>query len=255
VLSSSPIPQRLVAGFAEDSLTRSRRYKVARYTGPVCKLCRREGVKLFLKGERCFTKCPIDKEHAAVPPGQHGRRRGGKPTEYAKRLREKQKARRYTGVLERQFRRYFSVASHQAGNTGENLLRLLETRLDNVVRRLGFAASLASARQLVRHGHVRVNGRGVDIPSSSVKPGDQVSLDPGLRANLFVKHALEKSLQRGVPSWLELEGGLAESVKRTSDKPALEENVVLSGRVKAWPAREEMSFPVNEQFIVELYSK
>ncbi|MGQ0645025.1 MAG: 30S ribosomal protein S4 [Elusimicrobiota bacterium] len=227
---------------------------MARYIGPVCKLCRREGVKLFLKGERCYTKCPIDREHSALPPGQHARRRANKPTEYAKRLREKQKARRISGVFERQFRRYFAVASRQKGNTGENLLRLLETRLDNVVRRLGFASSLAAARQLVLHGHAQVNGRRVGIPSYHVKPEDRVSMAENLRVNIFVKQSLLKASERGLPSWLEWEGGLAEAVKRSKDAASVD-GAPLAGKVRSWPAREEMSFPVNEQFIVELYSK
>ncbi|HRY29839.1 MAG TPA: 30S ribosomal protein S4 [Elusimicrobiota bacterium] len=229
---------------------------MARYIGPVCKVCRREGVKLFLKGERCSTKCVIDKTHggAALPPGQHAHRRAGKPTEYSKRLREKQKARRLSGVLERQFRRYFKVASGQKGNTGENLLRILETRLDNVVRRLGFAASLAGARQQVLHGHVHVNGRCINIPSYQTKPGDRISLIDRLRGNFYVKRSLEHAVQRGLPTWLELEGNLAEVVKKSSEAGALE-GVALAGKVNMWPAREEMSYPVNEQFIVELYSK
>jgi small subunit ribosomal protein S4 len=217
-------------------------------------VCRREGVKLFLKGERCTSKCPIDKSEAAVPPGQHARRRANKPTEYAKRLREKQKARRISGVLERQFRRYFKVASRMKGNTGENLLRLLETRLDNVVRRLGFATSIKSARQLALHGHVKINGRRVNVPSHAVNPGDVVSLSDGKRANVFVKKSLERAVQRGLPSWLDFEGNLAEVMKRAQDGP-IPEGVVLAGKVKSWPSRQEMSFPVNEQFIVELYSK
>ena len=228
---------------------------MARYIGPVCKVCRREGVKLFLKGERCYAKCPIDKSHGgAVPPGQHGRRRATKPTEFSKRLREKQKARRYSGVLERQFRRYFAVASEQKGNTGENLLRLLETRLDNVVRRLGFSASLAGARQIVLHGHVLVNDHRVNIPSYGTKPGDRITLAAGMGNNLFVKRSLEQVAQRGVPGWLELEGNLADIVKRSAGEATLE-GVAIGGKVKLWPTREEMSFPVNEQFIVELYSK
>lgn len=227
---------------------------MARYIGPVCKLCRREGVKLFLKGERCFTKCAIDKEHSALPPGQHGKRRANKPTEYAKRLREKQKARRISGVLEKQFQRYFAVASHQKGNTGENLLRLLETRIDNVVRRLGFSSSLAGARQLVRHGHVKLNGQRVDIPSAQVKPGDHVAVTDSLRTNLFIKKSLEKAVQRGLPNWLEWEGDVAGAVKKSGEAGSLE-GVTIAGKVRVWPTREEMSFPVNEQFIVELYSK
>jgi small subunit ribosomal protein S4 len=227
---------------------------LARYIGPVCKVCRREGVKLFLKGDRCFTKCPIDKGEGALPPGQHARRRAGKPTEYSKRLREKQKARRFSGVLERQFRRYFAVASEGKGNTGENLLRLLETRLDNVVRRLGFSTSLAGARQLVLHGHVTVNGRRVSIPSYQTQPGDRVGVADHLRGNLFVKRSLGAAVQRGLPTWLELEGGLPDILKRSQDSVSLE-GVTLAGKMKTWPSREEMSFPVNEQFIVELYSK
>jgi len=227
---------------------------MARYIGPVCKLCRREGVKLFLKGDRCFGKCPIDKEGAAVPPGQHARRRAGKPTEYAKRLREKQKARRMSGVLERQFRRLFAVASHEKGNTGENLLRLLETRLDNVVRRMGFATSPRAARQMVFHGLVKVNGKPVNIPSYQTKPGDTVSLSDAARGNLFVRRSLQAALQRGLPVWVEWDGSIAPAVKGSLDSITLD-GVTLAGRVKAWPTRAEMSFPVNEQFIVELYSK
>jgi small subunit ribosomal protein S4 len=227
---------------------------VARYLEAVCKVCRREGVKLFLKGERCYTKCPIDKEHGAVPPGQHGRRRAQKPTEYGKRLREKQKARRITGIFERQFRRYFTISAHQKGNTGENLLRLLETRLDNLVRRLGFSLSLATARQLVRHGHVQVNGKRVSIPSYQVQPGDRVSLDDSFQANILVKRSLQQTVSRGLPAWIELEGKLPETLKKNQDTVALE-GLALAGVMKAWPTRAEMSYPVNEQFIVELYSK
>jgi small subunit ribosomal protein S4 len=207
-----------------------------------------------LKGDRCFTKCPIDKEGAAVPPGQHARRRGTKPTEYAKRLREKQKARRMTGVLERQFRRLFGEASHQKGNTGENLLRLLETRLDNVVRRLGFSTSPAGARQLVFHGHVQVNGRRVNIPSYQVKPGDTIALEEALKGNLSVKRSLATAGQKGIPGWLEWDGSIAGAVKGHADNIQLD-GVTMAGKVKTWPTRAEMSFPVNEQFIVELYSK
>ncbi len=227
---------------------------MARYTGPVCKLCRREGVKLFLKGDRCYAKCPIDKEGAAVPPGQHAHRRAGKPTEYGKRLREKQKARRMSGVLERQFRRMFAVAAHEKGNTGENLLRLLETRLDNVVRRLGFSTSPRASRQLVFHGNVLVNGKTVDIPSYQVQPGDTVSLAEGLRGNLFVKRSLWAASQRGLPAWLEWDGSLAQAVKGSLDSVRFD-GVTLAGKVKTWPSRAEMSYPVNEQFIVELFSK
>lgn len=227
---------------------------MARYTGPVCKLCRREGVKLFLKGDRCYSKCPIDKEGAAVPPGQHARRRAGKPTEYGKRLREKQKARRISGVLERQFRRMFAVAAHQKGNTGENLLRLLETRLDNVVRRLGFSTSPRASRQLVFHGNIRVNGKTVDIPSYQVQPGDVVSLAEAQTGNLFIKRSLHAASQRGLPAWLEWDGSIARAVKGSVDAINFD-GVTIAGTMKAWPSRAEMSYPVNEQFIVELFSK
>jgi small subunit ribosomal protein S4 len=212
-------------------------------------------MKLFLKGDKCHTKCPIDKKHAALPPGQHAHRRAGKPTEYAKRLREKQKARWISGVLEKQFQRYFAVAAHGKGNTGENLLRILETRLDNVVRRLGFAGSMSAARQVVKHGHVTVNGRKVDIPSYQTKPGDAIAIREDYKANVFVKRSLESSLTRnGVPGWLEWDGGLADAIRRSAEKPSLE-GATLAGKVKSWPGREEMTYPVNEQFIVELYSK
>ena len=226
---------------------------MARYIGPVCRLCRREGVKLILKGDRCFGKCPMDKE--AVPPGQHGHARAAKPTEYGKRLREKQKARRFVGVLERQFRRMFDAASHAKGNTGENLLRLMETRLDNVVRRLGFAQSPRNARQLVFHGHVSVNGRRVDVPSYQAQPGDVVTVQEGLKGNVTLSRSLQSQLQRGLPGWLEWDPSLPDAVKKLSESQTMADGVVLGGKVKQWPAREEMSFPVNEQFIVELYSK
>ncbi len=227
---------------------------MARYIGPVCKVCRRESVKLFLKGDRCFSRCPIDKEGAAVPPGQHAHRRAGKPTEYGKRLREKQKARRFSGVLERQFRRYFAVAAHKKGNTGENLLRILETRLDNVVKRLGFATSPRTARQIVSHGLVLVNGKRVNIPSFQVKPGDTVALHEKLRSNLYLKRSLGNAVQRGIPSWLEWDGSISSAIKHASDDTTLD-GVTLAGKIKTWPTREEMSFPINEQLIVELYSK
>ncbi len=228
---------------------------MARYIGPVCRLCRREGVKLFLKGDRCFTKCPIDKSEAAVPPGQHAHARAAKPTEYGKRLREKQKARRFIGVMEKQFRRMFARASHAEGNTGENLLRLMETRLDNVVRRFGFSQSPKGARQLVFHGHVSVNGKRVDIPSYQVEPGDVISVHDELKKNIFVRKSLETQVQKGLPGWLEWDGSLPEAMKKTGGESQSLDGVALSGKVKNWPAREEMSFPVNEQFIVELYSK
>lgn len=209
---------------------------MSRYIDPVCSVCRREGVKLYLKGDKCYTKCVLDRR--AVPPGQHGSRRRSKPSEYAKRLREKQVAKRMVGITERQFRRYFRAASRSPQRTGETLLRMLETRLDQVVRRLGFTSSQAHARQLVTHGHVLLNQRRVTIPSCAVRPGDEVSLSAKLQANVQIQQALAATAKRGVlPSWLELDPH-----RRV-------------GRVKTWPQREEMSFPVNEQLIVELYSK
>jgi small subunit ribosomal protein S4 len=206
---------------------------VARYRGPVCKLCRREGMKLFLKGERCLTeKCSI--ERRSYPPGEHGRGRI-KQSEYLLQLREKQKARRYYGLLEDQFRVYYDRATRRSGVTGENLLRLLETRLDNVVYRLGFAASRAQARQLVRHGHFHVNGRRVNIPSYQLKPDDIVSIKPSSGAEQVVRDATD--LTASVAPWLQAD----------------HEN--LTGKVLKWPEREEIDAPVQESLIVELYSK
>jgi small subunit ribosomal protein S4 len=205
---------------------------MARYTGPACKLCRREGLKLFLKGERCLTeKCAI--ERRAYPPGQHGRGRI-KQSEYLTQLREKQKARRYYGLLEKQFRGYYEKASRKEGITGENLLRLLEQRLDNVVYRLGFGASRAQARQLIRHGHFAVNGRRVTIPSFQVKQGDELTLKHE-RAKDIILSATD--LVASVPAWLQAD----------------HEN--LSGKVVRSPERDEIDVPVQEQLIVELYSK
>lgn len=205
---------------------------MARYTGPACKLCRREGLKLFLKGERCLTeKCAI--ERRAYPPGQHGRGRI-KQSEYLTQLREKQKARRYYGLLEKQFRGYYEKASRKEGITGENLLRLLEQRLDNVVYRLGFGASRAQARQLIRHGHFAVNGRRVTIPSFQVKQGDELTLKHE-RAKDVILSATD--LVASVPAWLQAD----------------HEN--LSGKVVRSPERDEIDVPVQEQLIVELYSK
>jgi small subunit ribosomal protein S4 len=223
---------------------------VARYIGPVVKISRREGIPLSPKAERYFNK----HKDGVAPPGQHAHARPGKPSEYAKRLREKQKARHFFGILERQFRRYFKDASHMKGNTGENLLRLLETRLDNVVRRIGFSTSMPGARQLVGHGHVLVNGKRVDIPSFRVEPGDRITLAEGMRANIGVRKSLQEAVSRGLPAWLEWEEGLVDMVKKSEEAGRLE-GPALAGRLKQWPAREEMSLPVNEQFIVELYSK
>lgn len=206
---------------------------MARDTSPQCKQCRREGQKLFLKGERCLTdKCGI--ERRAYPPGDHGRGRQ-KQSEYRVQLREKQKARRYYGILEGQFRRYYEKASRQQGITGENLLTLLERRLDNVLVRLGFAASRRQARQMVRHGHWTVNGRRVDIPSYQVREGDIVALKGGSTAQPVIREATELTAQ--VPAWLQ------------ADHDA------LTAKVLRKPERREITTPVQEQLIVELYSK
>ena len=209
---------------------------MARYAGPVCRLCRREGMKLFLKGERCYgEKCAIDRRN--VPPGQHGKGRRARLLGYGLQLREKQKVRRMYGVLERQFRRYFEKADRQKGVTGEALLQLLERRLDNVIYRLGFAASRPQARQLVRHGHFTVNGRRTNVPSFSVNAGDVVAVRPSSAKNPAIAYAMEEVKGRGIPEWLELDG----------------EN--LSGSLTAAPTREQLNLPVQEQLIVELYSK
>lgn len=208
---------------------------MARYTGPVCRLCRREGVKLYLKGERCFSdKCAVDRRASA--PGQHGtgRRRN---SEYGLQLREKQKARRFYGVMEKQFEAYFEEAARRQGITGENLLRILESRLDNVVFRLGFGASRKEARQLVRHGHFTVNGRRVDIPSFLVKPGDVVALREKSQGFERFKTLLEAAATKTVVGWLELDA----------------EN--KTGKVVRLANRDEIDAPVQEQMIVEHYSR
>jgi small subunit ribosomal protein S4 len=206
---------------------------MARDTGPQCKQCRREGMKLFLKGERCMTdKCGV--ERRSYPPGDHGRGRM-KQSEYRLQLREKQKARRFYGVLETQFRNYYDKASRQPGVTGENLLRLLETRLDNVLVRLGFAASRRQARQLVRHGHWSINGRRVDIPSYQVRPGEVIAVKAGTGAETVIRDATE--LTSSVPAWLQAD------------------HDSLTAKVLRLPDRDEIVTPVQEQLIVELYSK
>ncbi len=208
---------------------------MARYIGPACKLCRREGEKLFLKGDRCYTdKCAFDRR--PYPSGQHGQRRT-KVTEYGIRLREKQKVRRIYGVLERQFRKYFAEADRVKGVTGENLLSLLERRLDSVCYRFGFAATRNDGRQLVRHRHVRVNGKIVSIPSFLVKPGDKVTVHERSQATGRVGTALAGVDRRGVPEWLEL------------DKAA------FTGTVRSMPVREAITLPIREQLIVEFYSR
>jgi small subunit ribosomal protein S4 len=208
---------------------------MARYLQPVCRLCRREGEKLFLKGERCFSdKCSFEKRN--YPPGQHGQKRT-KLNDYGIQLREKQKVRRIYGVLEQQFKRYFQLAERQKGITGENLLRILECRLDNIVYRFGFAVSRNEARQLVRHNHFTVNGIRVNIPSYLVKQGDVIRVAEKSRELTVIRRALEASQQRGILDWLELD----------SDQ--------MQGVVKAAPTRDQIPLVANEQLIVELYSK
>ena len=208
---------------------------MARYSDPVCRLCRREGMKLFLKGDRCFKdKCAIERRNYA--PGQHGRRRS-KVLGYGLQLREKQKVKRIYGVLEKQFRLYFKEAARRGGITGENLLRQLELRLDNVVYSLGFSSSRAQARQLVRHGHVEVNGRKLNIPSYQVRKGDSIQVREKSRKNDQVRQAVETAAGRGVPAWLQLN---AEQ---------------FQGSVIDLPKREDIRLPIQENLIVELYSK
>jgi len=208
---------------------------MARYTGPVCRLCRREKMKLFLKGPKCDSmKCPI--ERRPYPPGEHGRGRI-RESEYMIQLREKQKARRIYGVLEKQFRRLYEEATRQKGITGENLLRMLETRLDNVAYRAMFGASRNQARQLVRHGHVAVNGKRVTIPSYQVRKGDVVELRSKAQNMIVIQHNLD-TLDRTVPPWLEVDGATRTKVT-----------------IRDLPMREHIDVPVREQLIVELYSK
>ena len=208
---------------------------MARYTGADCRLCRREGSKLFLKGDRCYSdKCGVEKR--PYPPGQAGKKRP-RDSEYRVQLREKQRAKRMYGLLEKQFRGYYTIASAQKGITGENLLRILESRLDNVVYRLGFAKSRDEARQVVRHGHITVNGRRVDIPSYRVRPGDAIAVGPKSKDLLVIKTALIASEKIEVPGWLEVD---------------IEK---LQGKVLSLPTREQIDAPVREQLIVELYSK
>ncbi len=209
---------------------------MARYTGPVCRLCRREKMKLFLKGAKCDTmKCPI--ERRPYPPGEHGRTQlRRKDSEYLVQLREKQKARRIYGLMEKQFRNLYQEANRQKGVTGENLLRMLELRLDNVAYRAGWGASRAQARQLVRHGHVKVNGRRVTIPSYALRRGDTVELGDKAKAMIVIRHNLD-TLDRIRPPWLDVAGEGA------------------SVTVRDLPLREHIDVPVREQLIVELYSK
>jgi len=207
---------------------------MARYTEGVCRLCRRERMKLFLKGPKCDTmKCPIERK--PYPPGEHGRGRI-RESEYMLQLREKQKARRIYGVLERQFRNLYAEANRQAGITGENLLRMLELRLDNVVYRANFAASRNQARQFVRHGHVLVNGKRMSIPSAQVKRGDVIEISPKAQNFIVIRHNAD-TIDRAVPMWLETTTG------------------ELKATVRDLPLREQIDVPVREQLIVELYSK
>jgi small subunit ribosomal protein S4 len=208
---------------------------MARYTDSSCKLCRREGEKLFLKGERCYTnKCSVLKR--AYAPGQHGQQRK-KMSEYGLQLREKQKARRFYGILESQFRGYFEMAVKKKGITGENLLQILESRLDNVIYRMGLATSRPEARQLVRHGHYTVNGKKVNIPSLLLKPGDIIGVKEKFRGSEKMKSIIDIAGGKAVPKWLEFDA----------------EN--LTGKVVSLPAREDIDLPIKEHLIVELYSK
>jgi len=208
---------------------------MARYTDAVCRLCRRENQKLFLKGDRCYTgKCAM--ERRAFAPGQHGQGRS-KTSEYGSQLREKQKAKRYYGLLEGQFRSYFEMASKKKGQTGENLLALLESRLDNVVYRLGFAMSRPEARQLVLHGHFTVNGRKVNIPSFLVKPGMVITLKESSKGLEKIKNNIEANSFRQAPKWLEYDAN------------------ALTGKVVGIAQKEDIDFPIEEHLIVELYSK
>jgi small subunit ribosomal protein S4 len=209
---------------------------LARDTGASCRLCRRENLKLFLKGDRCYgDKCAF--ERRPYPPGQHGQRRAGKFSDYQLQLREKQKVKRIYGLLEKQFRRSYDRAEKQKGITGTNLLLLLESRLDNMVFRMGFASSRNQARQLIRHKHFLVNGRKVDIPSYQVRVGDKIEVKDSSRKMAVIVEAMETVVRRGIPNWIELE------------------KEQFKGTLKALPNREDLTMPIQEQLIVELYSK
>ncbi len=208
---------------------------MARYTGPVCRLCRREGVKLFLKGDKCMAKCTLERRSSR--PGQHGSGRVRKESGYAKQLREKQRVRRTYGVLERQFRKHFASAARRPGKTSENLLQLLEMRLDNLVYRLGFADSRAQARQLVNHGHFAVNGRKTDIPSFIAKPNDVITVRERSKGLEYFKTRALLLAQKGVPAWLRLD---------------INE---MNGRVLSVPSRTDLELPFDEQMVVEFYQR
>ncbi|MGI6336221.1 MAG: 30S ribosomal protein S4 [Clostridiales bacterium] len=208
---------------------------MARYTDAVCKLCRREGQKLFLKGDRCYTgKCSIVRREAA--PGQHGQSRK-KKSEYLLQLREKQKTKRYYGMLEKQFAEYYEMAARKQGVTGENLLQLLESRFDNIIYRLGFAMSRPEARQLLRHGHFTINGKKVNIPSYLCRAGDVITLKETSKSSDKLKSVIEANASKPIPKWLDLDRN------------------TLTGRIINLPAREDIDLPVEEHLIVELYSK
>jgi len=208
---------------------------MARYTGPVCRLCRREGVKLFLKGDKCINKCTLERRSSR--PGQHGTSRARKESGYAKQLRQKQQVRRTYGVLEHQFQKHFGVAARRPGKTSENLLQVLEMRLDNLVYRLGFADSRAQARQLVNHGHFAVNGRKTDIPSFIAKPNDVISVRERSKGLEYFKARVLILDQKSVPAWLRLD--IAQ----------------LSGRVVSVPSRTDLEMPFDEQMVVEFYQR
>jgi small subunit ribosomal protein S4 len=209
---------------------------MARDTDAKCRICRREGEKLFLKGEKCFTdKCAIERRSYA--PGQHGQKSGSRLSDYGKQLREKQKTRRTYGVLERQFRRIYAEASRSKGVTGERLLQILESRLDNVAYRMGFGASRTEARQVVRHNGILVNGKRVNIPSYAVRPGDVIEVADKAKVQLRIKAAAEAAESRAIPEWLEVDAK------------------ALKGKLKSLPARTDLSSTVNESLIIELYSK
>ena len=208
---------------------------MARYTGPVCKLCRREGVKLFLKGDKCISKCTLDRRSSK--PGQHGTARARKESGYAKQLREKQRVRRTYGVLEKQFRREFDIAARRPGKTSENMLQVLEMRLDNLVYRMGFGDSRAQARQLINHGHFTVNGRKTDIASFIAKPNDVIAVRERSKNLEYFKTRVLLLAQKGVPSWLRLDVN------------------EMSGRVLTLPSRTDLELPFDEQMVVEYYQR
>ncbi|WP_181551610.1 30S ribosomal protein S4 [Desulfosalsimonas propionicica] len=209
---------------------------MSRYRGSVCRICRRENLKLYFKGDRCYSdKCAFDRR--SYPPGQHGQRRGGKISDYGLQLREKQKVKRAYGLSEKQFRLFFERSEQKKGVTGTNLLVMLECRLDNVVYRLGFASSRVQGRQLVKHSHFLINGRKVNIPSYQVKPGDVVEIREKSRNVAAINEAIESMVRRGMPQWLEL------------DKEA------LKGSVKTLPVRDDITMPIQENQIIEFYSK